>query len=175
MDFGGDRVSWWANAARSMRSLEERPPLTAGGLGPAQGPQKPEGLGALKCILWLFLALIFIILHIEMYVFSVWIIHFIDIFPGMSNLNNFSIAILHTRMTRKQAPTLISRSWNSLSRSILSLARRKDNLHNYLKKTVFIQCYYYYLLFKWFSSLFLGICLCPDSCSSTSMQFLADL
>ena len=169
----------------------ERPPLTAGGLGPAGGPQKPEGLGALKCILWLFLALIFIILHIEMYVFSVWIIHFIDIFPGMSNLNNFSIAIqvnldmtdhcttdfcirrticlvpvrcitsichmyttdfaydgpiflvplspsypsspvLHTRMTRKQAPTLISRSWNSLSRSILSLARRKENLHNYL-------------------------------------------
>ena len=132
MDFGGDRVSWWANAARSMRSLKERAPLTAGGLGPAQGPQKPEGLGALKCILWLFLALIFIILHIEKYVFSVWIIHFIDIFPGMSNLNNFSIAILHTRMTRKQAPTLISRSWNSLSRSILSLARRKENLHNYL-------------------------------------------
>ena len=108
MDFGGDRVSWWANAARSMRLLEERPPLTAGGLGPAQGPQKPEGLGALKCILWLFLALIFIILHIEMYVFSVWIIHFIDIFPGMSNLNNFSIAILHTRMDDQKAGTDIN-------------------------------------------------------------------
>ena len=71
MCFGGDRVSWQSNAARSLRSLRERPPFAAGGLGPAQGPQKPEGLGALKCILWLFLALIFIILHIEMYVFSV--------------------------------------------------------------------------------------------------------
>ena len=49
----------------------QRVRCAAGGLGPAQGPQKPEGLGALKCILWLFLALIFIILHIEMYVFSV--------------------------------------------------------------------------------------------------------
>ena len=48
MCFGGDRVSWQSNAARSLRSLRERPPFAAGGLGPAQGPQKPEGLGALK-------------------------------------------------------------------------------------------------------------------------------
>ena len=56
---------------RTQRICCGRRPFAAGGLGAAQGPQKPEGLGALKCILWLFLALIFIILHIEMYVFSV--------------------------------------------------------------------------------------------------------
>ena len=35
MCFGGDRVSWQSNAERSLRSLCERPPFAAGGLGPA--------------------------------------------------------------------------------------------------------------------------------------------